>query len=291
MPSALETLVKILKLEQETGYKNTAVIGGLQSFASHWSSDAHLQAKRPEHHQLVDELVYCLEQYETADETGTRHESVKYMLGRIMGRVPPRARSSYLHVYATRRTRRRAGQTGATSQTGGIRRAQERKTTRTRRVPAAPVRTERPKPAPKVEKEDDEFEEEVEDENLEALDQEDDYQPRVSTTSPVALRPVGPPPRRPRRSPLAAEELTRRLDELHSSVVTLPKVGAKMAEKLNKLGIDTVEDMLFTFPRRYDDYTRMRHPQPPAAGRNRHRRGRSTQRLSNKVGKAGSRFC
>ena len=29
MPSALETLVKILKLEREQGYKNTAVIGGL----------------------------------------------------------------------------------------------------------------------------------------------------------------------------------------------------------------------------------------------------------------------
>jgi hypothetical protein len=46
MPSALETLVKILKLEQETGYKNTAVIGGLESFADNWEHDAHQQAKR-----------------------------------------------------------------------------------------------------------------------------------------------------------------------------------------------------------------------------------------------------
>ena len=48
MPSALETLVKILKLEQETGYKNTAVIGGLESFADNWERDAHEQAKRAE---------------------------------------------------------------------------------------------------------------------------------------------------------------------------------------------------------------------------------------------------
>jgi ATP-dependent DNA helicase RecG len=258
MPSALETLVKILKLEQETGYKNTAVIGGLQSFASHWSSDAHLQAKRPEHHQLVDELVYCLEQYETADETGTRHESVKYMLGRIMGRVPPRADlPTFTYTPPAEPAAAPVKPEPPPKPVESVERKKEKPRER-ERVPAAPVRTERPKPAPKVEKEDDEFEEEVEDENLEALDQEDDYQPRVSTTSPVALRPVGPPPRRPRRSPLAAEELTRRLDELHSSVVTLPKVGAKMAEKLDKVGIRTVEEMLFTFPRRYDDYTRMR---------------------------------
>ena len=53
MPSALETLVKILKLEQDTDYQNKAVIGGLKSFAQHWSTDAHAQAKKPEHHVLV----------------------------------------------------------------------------------------------------------------------------------------------------------------------------------------------------------------------------------------------
>jgi ATP-dependent DNA helicase RecG len=41
-------------------------------------------------------------------------------------------------------------------------------------------------------------------------------------------------------------------------VTNLHKIGEKMAEKLAKLGIETIEDMLYTFPRRYDDYTRMR---------------------------------
>lgn len=88
MPSALETLVKILKLEQDTGYKNTAVIGGLQSFAQNWVREAHQQAKRPEHHQLVDEMVRMMEQYPALDGADARHEAVRYMLGRIMGRIP-----------------------------------------------------------------------------------------------------------------------------------------------------------------------------------------------------------
>ena len=36
MPSALETMVKILKLERDQGAKNTAVVGGLAEFCKSW---------------------------------------------------------------------------------------------------------------------------------------------------------------------------------------------------------------------------------------------------------------
>src|SRR5260221_4915854 len=88
MPSALESLVKILKLEQDTGYQDKAVIGGLKSFAAHWAGDAHAQARKPEHHLLVDELVALLTAYGALDTPDKRHEAVKYMLGRITGRIP-----------------------------------------------------------------------------------------------------------------------------------------------------------------------------------------------------------
>src|SRR4051794_9093608 len=89
MPSALETLVKILKLEQDTGFQDKAVIGGLRSFASHWTNDAHAQAKKPEHHALVDELAGLLNDYGNLTVSTERHEAIKYMLGRITGRIPP----------------------------------------------------------------------------------------------------------------------------------------------------------------------------------------------------------
>ncbi len=89
MPSALETLVKILKLEREQGCKNSAVIGGLGSFSEKWSQDAHGQARKPEHHLLVDELVDRLQSYEAIDNRSERQNSINYMLDRIMGRIPP----------------------------------------------------------------------------------------------------------------------------------------------------------------------------------------------------------
>src|SRR5579871_2337952 len=89
MPSALETLVKILKLEREQGYKNTAVIGGLGAYSDKWKNDAHAQARRPEHHILVDELFDILSAYEAIPTKEDRAVKINYMLDRITGRVPP----------------------------------------------------------------------------------------------------------------------------------------------------------------------------------------------------------
>ena len=216
MPSALETLVKILKLEQETGYKNTAVIGGLESFADNWEHDAHEQAKRAEHHQLVDEMALHLRGYAQIDDLEQRHESVKYMLGRIIGRIPapPDLPPS---AYAVEED----------SQTEG------------EQIAGEDALEDRESPAPE--------------EDLES-DEEDDYHPPAA----VPARPAATLPHRRKRESLSPEALAERLVELQVPVTTLPKVGSKMAEKLANLGISTVEDMLFTFPRRYDDYTHMR---------------------------------
>jgi ATP-dependent DNA helicase RecG len=45
---------------------------------------------------------------------------------------------------------------------------------------------------------------------------------------------------------------------LARSVTTLKGVGPKIAEKLKKLGAETIWDLLYLFPRRYDDYTLMK---------------------------------
>ena len=88
MPSALETLVKILKLEREQGCKDTAVIGGLAAFSDKWSQDAHTQARKPEHHLLVDELTGLMHQYASIEAKPDRVIRIGYMLDRITGRVP-----------------------------------------------------------------------------------------------------------------------------------------------------------------------------------------------------------
>ena len=89
MPSALETLVKILKLERQQGYKNNAVIGGLAAYGDNWKDNAHQQARKPEHHWLVNELSDLLSQYDQIEAREDRHKAITYMMDRIMGRVPP----------------------------------------------------------------------------------------------------------------------------------------------------------------------------------------------------------
>ena len=42
---------------------------------------------------------------------------------------------------------------------------------------------------------------------------------------------------------------------LTTKIQYLPSVGPKTAAKLNKLGIETINDLFFYFPRRYEDYT------------------------------------
>lgn len=46
--------------------------------------------------------------------------------------------------------------------------------------------------------------------------------------------------------------------ELDSPITEVKGIGAKRAQALNKLGINTVNDLLFTFPRRHDDYSQLK---------------------------------
>lgn len=91
MPSALETLVKILKLERQQGCKNNAVIGGLSSFSENWVQQARPQSRRPEQHVLVDELHALLRTYDAIENRSERQNTITYMLDRITGRaaMPP----------------------------------------------------------------------------------------------------------------------------------------------------------------------------------------------------------
>ena len=229
MPSALETLVKILKLEQDTSYQNTSVIGGLQSFAKNWPHEAHQQAKRPEHHQLVDEMVEKLVRYAEIEFVNERREAISYMMGRILGRIPAPP-DLPLSVDEAQVDEQPAPK------------------------PAAPHHTA-PEPRSSAHRE-----EQDADEPEAPADADYDSDDEVEFVA--VIEPDAPlvtlPPRRAHRGPVLQEEIAGQLHDLQAPVTAVPKIGGKMAEKLQKLGIATVADMLFALPRRYDDYTRMR---------------------------------
>jgi ATP-dependent DNA helicase RecG len=87
MPSALETLIKVLKLEREQGYSNKAMIGGLAAYSANWKPQAASQARRAEHFMLVDEIADLMRRYDDLTTREARDQVVRYMLERIQGRA------------------------------------------------------------------------------------------------------------------------------------------------------------------------------------------------------------
>jgi ATP-dependent DNA helicase RecG len=281
MPSALETLVKILKLEQDTDYQDKAVIGGLKSFASHWTQDAHAQAKKPEHHALVDELAGLLNGYGDLPGLEQRHEAIKYMLGRIMGRIPPPGGVAP------------ATPTVASAPPPAESAQPKPSVPEPPRQPAVQRREEPRKPAPRplivdydgsnqaeLDRQPDAETKRVQepgaislellpgDKSLlpessmplvpESMLTEDEAGTQMDVLAPRRSEPIKTPlPPRRRRPPRDLQREAQVLSALKSPVGTLSGIGPKIGEKLEQIGIYTIEDLLYCFPRRYDDYTRV----------------------------------
>jgi ATP-dependent DNA helicase RecG len=325
MPSALETLVKILKLEREQGCKNSAVIGGLSAFSEKWSQDAHAQARKPEHHLLVDELSVLLRRYETVESKTERHTSISYMIDRITGRVPPppeyRAPATQGDAMPSaeapppktppsprppaqrpprerpvrQERRERRGQTGSPEHRERREQTQpedgERQERRDQAAAERPERQERSarqerrrdseakpaRPQPQLSKHSPGLDDDDSDDGVPAdmrkydrAGSEATYDnfdipirgryagrgraPQLDIPLPIRL---ARPPRRPRPA-MSAEQADDILRGLKAPVTTIKGVGPSVATLLEKLGVYTVNDMLFLLPRRYDDYTHMR---------------------------------
>jgi len=314
MPSALETLVKILKLEREQGYRDSAVIGGLASFAGHWQHDAHSQARRPEHHILVDELNDLLSKYEQYEQRDERHQRVGYMLDRITGRVP--APPTYIErlalyevktepplVVAPAVTPEPAIEQPATPPKGKTAPAEkapkaelladaESKAQEAQEAPKARPKNKRdrkreentfpevsaePKPAPEmkasVERPEPKRKRAEPKESKDDLGGDDFKETTVSTaefsqldemefSSKPQKRDLPPPARlaRPPRHARPVIDMNEAVDVirgLNASVERIKGIGPKQVELLARLNIRTINDLLFYFPSRYDDYTQM----------------------------------
>src|SRR5262245_53421596 len=64
MASSLQTLIKILRLEQQKEFENKAVIGGLGRFAYHWAREAQGQAESEAQRVLIETISGLLRDYD-----------------------------------------------------------------------------------------------------------------------------------------------------------------------------------------------------------------------------------
>jgi ATP-dependent DNA helicase RecG len=221
MPSALETLAKILKLEREQGCQNRAVIGGLAAFAVNWKRQAIAQARRDAHYILAEEIHDLLLDYEHIDSQVERMRQIDYMLDRLVGRE--KAPEKYIDRFQAKLKRADVKQVN-------------------QRVIEDPTQ-DKLKKAPKA---------------LETYGY-DNYQPAESKQLDLPERPrLARPPRKPRPS-IPLDEAQERQRALQRSITSVKGIGNSKADELSKLNIRTVEDMLRYLPRRYDDYTQLRY--------------------------------
>lgn len=184
--AALTRLRNILALEEKTGWRDRAVVGGMDALQERWSEDALAEDVDP---ALVREIVVGLGRYAQSSEEAR-----------------PAVAQSILHLLDN---------------------------------PAEIQPGIQPDPA------------------LEAIDQvassRTDRPARPPVLPEAAVAPAGPTP------PVSAGEPVADLAEkLDAPVTTLRGVGPARAEQLARLGVETVWDLIWHLPSRYDDFSRLR---------------------------------
>jgi len=157
MALSFETLHQILALERDTGYRNRAVIGGLDKFAARWLEQAAEEEMPPEQFQRLSEVLERLRHYPNLRTQAERAAAIAEMLDILLNRE------------------------------------------------AAPS----PQPAPDAAEE---------------------------TPADASLGNVS----------------------LDSPITDLPRIGQKRGKQLERLGVRTIRDLLYLFPRRYNDFRKMK---------------------------------
>jgi ATP-dependent DNA helicase RecG len=259
MNNAFARLLKIMTLERQLGYRNKAVIGGLDKFASRWEADAYAEA--PDAPQ-VGEIISLLIGYPAVEDTAARERIIVEIL-RLVREIAPTLAGT--EERATQAPQPRpampagpapvapepspsapdlAAQPEVAAEATGQEPRRERVGERilpaiskpARVTPAGPSALSEPA---RVEA---------------AMPPVDAPAPPASTVSLPPAAPLGAP------GPTSASSAGA-LDialGLSSPVTRLPGVGPHYAEKLARLGIHTVHDLLFFLPTRYQDLSQLR---------------------------------
>ena len=233
MPSALETMVKILKLEIEQGGKNSAVVGGLGAYLSNWQPQAREQARRAEQHILIDEIVDVLEAYESLEDENERVYKINYLLDRATNRAPaPKAYRDRIPSWQDKLKSR------PDAPSSNDRRHPRREHTDRRRANSPRSGGHKRSYA------------------YDSATYDEDYTGGPNTTRlDLPPMPALTSPPRMARPQYTNEEIQTLQSNLDAPTTAVKGIGNKFAELLRQMDIHTVRDLLFNLPRQYRDYT------------------------------------
>jgi ATP-dependent DNA helicase RecG len=309
MNDAFSRLLKVLSLERRQGYRNKAVIGGLDKFASRWEVDARSEASN---HAAISEIVALLLGYPSVNDTTARERIIEQIVRRVQEASPATLVDEDLSEeshsvpdadlsdalppdIALKTAHEKPPDNSSAGVSSPIRGEATREAGGDLTRPAIPVHA-LPKPEPEaasasLEPGGKERERSAEPRSAAGLEQ-----PMPAPTKPLVTAPAEPTPARPgpsvtRPDSSGPEALAQaKLEEGTTSrvgprgtkptsgvpsggasgphreppsgfdapVTRLPSVGPSLAQRLEKLKVRTIRDLLYLLPTRYEDYSRLR---------------------------------
>lgn len=238
MSQAFTRLEKVLELEAEQGYQNKAVVGGIRQFATFWVSQARQEAADEADLALVEQVAEVLMDYARLPGVEARATAVDRLLTSLQRRQARVGSAPAKETPAPRpaATRPRPPESS--------RPAPDR--------PVKPVPTPSPRPTPSPIQPAAQVSEPVPPPEAAMMEAERPPTTELAAeTKPFIVGATAPPPTQPHRRPAVAPDPAGLLQP----VTTLKGVGPKLAEMLERLEVKTIRDLLYLFPRRYDDYT------------------------------------
>lgn len=275
MPPVIEKLLKFLHLEAERGYDNRSVLGGLDRMLGPWEAEAR-QQNVPE--AVIQVVVSRLRDYPQLSPA-SRQEALRGVHARLRKAYPepavdgpsssPSEPLAAVHASEPPRPASEGAQPSAKAQTS--------------LPPAEPRRTPvaesaaRPEPAPaqpsmesettsaaadvatepaaiETSREDLDAETSKHDDSGEDADWMDSGLDEDAAGEETALPRTPPAPRVQPAIPPAPSGPTA----LGAPLTTISGIGPKSAETLARLGLETLGDLLWYLPRRYDDYSQLK---------------------------------
>jgi ATP-dependent DNA helicase RecG len=237
MQTSLEKLQKYFRLEADSGYQDRAVIGGLVKMLDFWEGEARNDGV-PE--EIIEAVVSRLRDYHSLPPSG-RQDALKGLWKRIQtlsGNGGPQARPD---GGPERRAmpREPRSQPAPASEQAVVPPSWDVATDETATQPTAQVAPGESAPGPHPAK-------------------EAGARPPRPAQSPVHAAEQRREPPAPRAEQVVGAKTSQTPAALNAKLTVLSGIGPRISASLEKLGLYTLGDMLYYFPRRYDDYSQLK---------------------------------
>lgn len=216
MLASFDKLSRMLTQEKRLGYKNKAVFGGLEKLAPRWASEALAEARSEAERLLIEEVAGNLEKYSEISEA---------------------ERPKFLHQILVKLHKSANSAAPAKAKAVDVEAAPEPPPSPPEEKKWPPA-NHRPAPEPPVTQHE-----------AKSKAEPSNHSRRIATAGRSNI--VGASAASSRPSSESKKFVNTGLD---SPLTKLPGIKTAMADKLAKLGLYKIGDLLKFYPRRYDDY-------------------------------------